>query len=88
MLLNISIFAGVTASERGPPPQKINFEPYTEDDRLKNEKNHSEKIINTSPLNDSRGQEQEIMVCTSDIYKHSNIYAWVNAFRLFLNSGV
>ena len=60
-------FTGVTVSERGPA-QKINFEPYTDENRL-HEKNHSEKIINTSPLNDSRGQEQEIQVRMDFILK-------------------
>lgn len=50
---------GVTASDRGPPVHQINFEPYTDDNRI-HDKNHSEKIVNTSALNDSRGQEREI----------------------------
>ena len=48
------------AADRTPPVQKISFEPHTEDNRLQ-DKNHSEKI-NTSTLNDSRGQEREIQV--------------------------
>ena len=72
-ILSDPVFPGVTASDRGPPVHQINFEPYTDDNRI-HDKNHSEKIVNTSALNDSRGQEREIEVCKDFNFKAINLF--------------